>query len=67
MRDVVTTALEVAGLVAVAIALGLAVAAWSTAAGVGTSGVALVGAAALIDRPWQKPLAPVVEVREPEL
>lgn len=67
MRDAITTALEVAGLVTLAVALGLAVAMWSTAAGVGAAGVALVAAAALIDRPWQKPPAPVVEIRELEL
>lgn len=48
MRDLITTVLEVAGLVLVDAAAGVAVASWSLPGGMAVAGVGLIGSSALL-------------------
>lgn len=50
MRDLITTLLDVAGLLAVAIGIGVLVATWSTGAGIVTAGALVLAGSQLIDR-----------------
>lgn len=48
MRDLLTSILEMAGLLLLCVAAGVAVAQWSSAAGFATTGLLLLGASALV-------------------
>ncbi len=50
MRDLITTLLDVIGLLAVAIGIGVVVATWSTGAGIVTAGVLVLAGSQLVDR-----------------
>lgn len=50
MRPLVTTGLDLAGLLLVVLAVGLAVAAWNVPAGLASAGGLLLAASWLIDR-----------------
>ena len=50
MRDLITTLLDVVGLLAVAIGIGVVVATWSTGAGIVTAGVLVLAGSQLVDR-----------------
>jgi len=65
VRDVVTTLLEVCGFAAISAGAGAAVAAWSGPAGLAVGGVALIGSAVVIERPWER-TPPVVVVDDGE-